>query len=304
MPFPFRKRPQDRQFDSELRFHIAKLTEENIAAGMATEEARRRAILEFGGQEQVKEEVRDVYRVRIIDSALANLKSAMRFLRKSPTFSVTVILTLALGIGANSAVFSAIDAILLKPLPFPDANQLVLVEQHNPKDPNFRTFVAPVRLEDWDRLNSTFQGLTGYYTEDVSESTGALPEKVTRAWVSPRFFQVWGMSPALGREFSPEEEMLHGPAAVLISDRYWRRRFNADTNVVGKNLRLDGSLYPIVGVKPPSFLFPNRETDLWCPIPAGVSYGNARENNWFIVTGRLKPGVTVARAGRSRDDPS
>lgn len=290
------KRASGVQLDSELRFHIDELTEANIAAGMSPEEARRRAMLEFGGQEQVKEEVRDVYRVRILDSAIANLKSTIRFIRKSPSFSAAVILTLALGIGANSAVFSAIDAILLKPLPFPDANQLVLVDQHNPKDPNFRTFVAPVRLEDWARLNSTFQGLTGYYTEDVSESTGALPEKVTRAWVSPRFFQVWGMSPTLGREFPPEEETRNGPTAVLISDRYWRRRFNADTNVVGKNLRLDGYLHPIVGVMPPSFLFPNRETDLWCPIPAGVSYGNARENNWFIVTGRLKPGVTVAHA--------
>ena len=292
----FPKRASDTQMNSELRFHIDELTEENIAAGMSPGEARRRATLDFGGEGKYKEEVRDVYRIRFVDATIANLKSAFRFIRKSPTFSATVILTLALAIGANSAVFSAIDAILLKPLPFPEASQLVLVEQHNPKDPNFRTFVAPVRLEDWNRLNSTFQGLTGYYTEDVSESTGALPEKVTRAWVSPRFFQVWEMSPILGREFSPEEETLNGPAAVLISDRYWRRRFNADTNVIGKNLRLDGHLYPIVGVMPPSFLFPNRENDLWCPIPAGVSYGNARENNWFIVTGRLKPGVTVAQA--------
>src|ERR671922_46847 len=233
------KRASGVQLDSELRFHIDELTEANIAAGMSPEEARRRAMLEFGGQEQVKEEVRDLYRVRILDATIANLKSALRFLRKSPSFSVTVILTLALGIGANSAVFSAIDAILLKPLPFPDANQLVLVEQHNPKAPIFPPFFPPGRQKAGTRLNSTFQGLTGYYTEDVSESTGALPERVTRAWVSPRFFSVWGMSPNLGREFSPEEETLHGPAAVLISDRYWRRRFNADSNVIAKNLRLD-----------------------------------------------------------------
>jgi len=103
----------------ELRFHIDELTDENIAAGMPPDEARRRAILEFGGQEKIKEEVRDVYRIRLLDATVANLKSAFRFIRKSPTFSATVILTLALGIGANSAVFSAIDAILLKPLPFP-----------------------------------------------------------------------------------------------------------------------------------------------------------------------------------------
>ena len=292
----FPKRASDSQMNSELRFHIDELTDEKIAAGMSPEEARRRAMLEFGGQEKFKEEVRDVYRIRFLDATVANLRSAIRFIRKSPTFSITVILTLALAIGANSAVFSAIDAILLKPLPFPDADQLVRVDQYNPKTSSPFHLVAPVRLEDWNRLNSTFQSLTGYYTEDVSESTGALPEKVTRAWVSPRFFQVWGVEPWQGREFTPEEETLNGPAAVLISDRFWRRRFNADPNIVGKNLRLDGHLNPIVGVMPPSFLFPNRDADLWCPIPVGLSFGEARENNWFTVIGRLKPGVTVAQA--------
>ena len=290
------KRASDAQMNSELRFHIDELTDENIAAGMPPEEARRRAILEFGGQEKIKEEVRDVYRIRLLDATVANLKSAFRFIRKSPTFSATVILTLALGIGANSAVFSAIDAILLKPLPFPDADQLMHVDQYNPKTSSPLHLVAPVRLEDWNHLNSTFQALTGYYSEDVSESTGPLPERVTRAWVSPRFFQVWAVSPVLGREFTPDEETLNGPAAALISDRFWRRHFNADPNIVRKNLRLDGHLTPVVGVMPPSFLFPNREVDLWCPIPAGLSYGQARQNNWFVVIGRLKPGVMVAQA--------
>ena len=290
------KRASDAQMNSELRFHIDELTDENIAAGMPPDEARRRAILEFGGQEKIKEEVRDVYRIRLLDATVANLKSAFRFIRKSPTFSATVILTLALGIGANSAVFSAIDAILLKPLPFPDADQLMRVDQYNPKTSSPLHLVAPVRLEDWNHLNSTFQALTGYYSEDVSESTGPLPERVTRAWVSPRFIQVWAVSPVLGREFTPDEETLNGPAAALISDRFWRRHFNADPNIVGKNLRLDGHLTPVVGVMPPSFLFPNREVDLWCPIPAGLSYGQARQNNWFVVIGRLKPGVTAAQA--------
>ena len=184
----FQKGALDAQLDSELRFHIEKLTNDNIAAGMKPEEARRQAVLEFGGREQIKEELRDVYRIRLLDATVTNLKSAFRFIRKSPTFSVTVILTLALAIGANSAVFSAIDAILLKPLPFPDADQLMHVDQYNPKTSSPLHLVAPVRLEDWNRLNSTFQALTGYYWEDVSESTGPLPERMTRAWVSPRFF--------------------------------------------------------------------------------------------------------------------
>ncbi|HKV26387.1 MAG TPA: ABC transporter permease [Candidatus Acidoferrum sp.] len=292
----FGKRPTDPQMNSELRFHIEELTDENIAKGMTPEEARRRAVLEFGGHEQVKEDVREVYRIRILDAAVLNVRAAFRFLRKSPTFSLTVILSLGLTIGANSAVFSAIDAVLLRALPFPDADRLMLVEQHNPKTAAVLTRVAPVRLEDWSRLNSTFQSMTGYYTEDVSETTGALPEKATRAWVSPHFFDVWGVAPLAGREFTPEEETLNGPAAVLISDRFWRRRFNADPSAIGKNLRLDGHLYPIVGVMPASFAFPDRDTDLWCPIPPGVSYGQARENNWFIVIGRLKRAVALGQA--------
>src|ERR1700734_3207954 len=189
--------------NNKLGFPLHGPIDKNLAAGMTRDEARRRALLEFGGHEQLKEEVRDVYRIRIVDATFANLKSAFRFIRKSPTFSATVILTLALAIGANSAVFSAINAILLKPLPLPDADQLMRVDQYNPKNPRPFHLVAPVRLEDWNRLNSTFAALTGYYAEDISESTGALPEKVTRAWVSPRFFQVWAVTPALGREFTP-----------------------------------------------------------------------------------------------------
>jgi len=138
----FRKRALDAQLDSELRFHIEKLANDYIADGMAPEEARRQAVLEFGGREQIKEELRDVYRIRLLDATVANLKSAFRFIRKSPTFAATVILTLALAIGANSAVFSAIDAILLKPLPFPDADQLMRVNQYNPKTSSPLRFVS------------------------------------------------------------------------------------------------------------------------------------------------------------------
>ena len=139
----FRKRALDAQLDTELGFHIDKLTSDNIAAGMAPDEARRQAILEFGGREQVMEDLRDVHRVSIIETSLANLKSAFRFIRKSPSFSMTVILTLALGIGANSAVFSALDAILLRPLPFPDGDQLMRLSQYNTRVKSAQTFVAP-----------------------------------------------------------------------------------------------------------------------------------------------------------------
>ncbi len=292
----FRKRALDAQLDSELRFHIEKLTNDNIAAGMTPEEAGRQAVMEFGGREQIKEELRDVYRVRVIESTLANFKSAFRFIRKSPSFSVAVILTLALGIGANSAVFSAIDAILLRPLPFPNGDQLMRLGQYNPKAKSPQTFVAPVRLEDWNRMNSAFQMMSGYYRDDGSETSGVLPEKVAEAFVAPRFLQVLGVSPALGRDFSADEEHFGGPNTVLISDGFWRRRFQGDPNVIGKKLRINGFSYSIVGIMPASFLFPDRDADLWVPVPPDAPYAQSREYTWYAVIGRLKPRVTVEQA--------
>jgi len=290
------KGASEAQMNSELRFHIDELTEANIAAGMNPEQAHRRAILEFGGPEQLKEELRDVYRVRYIESTLRNLKSAFRFIRKSPTFSITVILTLALAIGANSAVFSAIDAILLRPLPFPDADQLVRLEQYNPKVASPNTFVSPARLEDWNRLNSAFQAISGYYTEDESETSGALPEKITRALVAPRFLEVWGISPALGRDFAPEEQHFGGPTGVMISDRLWRRRFNAAPDAIGKKLRFGTHSFTVIAILPASFLFPDRDVDLWSSVPVDAPYAQARISTWYTVIGRLKPAVTLDQA--------
>ncbi|PYT80298.1 MAG: ABC transporter permease [Acidobacteria bacterium] len=290
------KRASGAQLDSELRFHIAELVEANIAAGMPPGEARRRAMLEFGGKEQIKEEVRDVYKIRFIDSTVANLKSALRFLRKSPSFSITAILTLALGIGANSAVFSAMDAILLRPLPFPEGDQLMWLEQFHRKVKNPLGRLSPTRLEDWNRMNSTFQAITGYYTEDESETSGILPEKVTAAFVAPRFVQVWGVAPELGRDFTTEEEHWGGPSAVVISDRFWRNHFGSDPNVLREKVSFGKFSSRIVGVMPASFLFPDRDVDLWGAVPTDAPMAQSRDSTWYLTIGRLKRGVTLPQA--------
>ena len=294
--FPFRKGTLDPQYESELRFHIEKLTEENIAAGMTREEARRRAMLEFGGAEQIKEELRDVQRVPVLETTLKNFRWALRFIRKSPSFSIVVILTLALGIGANSAVFSAIDAILLRSLPYPEGDRLMELQQVNQKVQRPQTRLAPPRLEDWNRLNSTFEAITGYYTEDDSETSGALPEKIKVAYVAPRFLQVFGVAPVLGRDFNSAEEHFGGPNAILISDHLWRRRFAADPNVLAKQLRIHNSSWSIVGVMPASFAFPDRDAEAWLTVAPDAPYAQRREWGWFVAMGRLKPGVTVDQA--------
>jgi putative ABC transport system permease protein len=292
----FRKSALDAQLDTELRFHMDKLVKDYVAQGMSPGEARRQAVLEFGGREQIKEELRDVHRVGFVETTNTNLKSALRFIRKSPSFSLAVILTLALGIGANSAVFSAVDAILFKPLPFPNGDQLMHLSQTQPKLKSPDTFVAPVRLEEWNRMNSTFQAISGYYSEDDSETSGALPEKLTRVLVAPRFLQVWGMGPALGREFNPAEEHFGGASSVLISDGFWRKRFNADPGVIGKQLHFGKFSYSIIGVMPASFFFPLRGVDLWSVSAPDGPYARNREVTWFNVIGRLKTGVSIAQA--------
>lgn len=295
---PFR-RHTDRELERELAFHIEELRRENLARGLSQDEARRQALLEFGGAQQLKEELREVHRLPLIETIAANLRYALRMIRKTPLFSAAVILTLALGIGANTAVFSAVDAVLLRPLPYPQAGALVRVQQRQKESKNLPTFVAPVRLEDWNRMSSTFQALTGWYTEDVSETSGPLPEKLTRAWVAPRFLQAWGVAPVIGRDFSSDEEKFGGPAAALISDHLWRQRFHADPAVIGKQLHFGQetgkSSETIVGVMPANF-FPDRSVDFWAPVPANAPYAQSRENTWYTAVGRMKPGVTLDQA--------
>jgi putative ABC transport system permease protein len=261
-------------------------------AGLSPEEARREATLQFGNFTTQMERTRDVDINTRLESMVRNFRYAARALVKTPAFTMTVVLTLALGIGANSAVFSAIYAVLLRPLPFPDADQLVTVGQSQPKVP--QPFVAPVRLEDWNRLNNTFTAIAGYYAEDTSETSGDLPERLRRVWVTPRFLQVLGISPALGRDFSPQEERFGGPPAVLISSRLWHRRFGGDQSVIGKTLRAPTTAFLIVGVMPASFQFPDREVDLWSPAPADAPYAQSRELTWLSTIGRLKAEVTPA----------
>ena len=287
------------ELERELQFHVRERAEELQAGGMSGDDAMLRARQAFGNYTSQVERTRDMDINGRLETLIRNVRQAVRGLAKTPAFTVTVILTLAIGIGANSAVFSAIDAVLLRPSPFPDSDRLVTLAQKNPK--NQDAFVAPPRLEDWNRLNTTFKAITGYYTEDDSELSGELPEKLTRGLVAPRFLQMWGVAPALGRDFTPQEEHFGGPRAVLISDGLWRRRFGGNADVLNKALRLNGASYPIVGVMPTSFVFLDRKVDFWSPSPMDAPYAQSRGTGWFTAFGRLKAGVTLEQAGANLD---
>lgn len=230
-----------------------------------------------------------------IEAYLRNVGYAARGLARSPVFTLTVVLTLSIGIGANSAVFSAIDAVLLQPLPLPDGDRLVSLSQTE-QEGGPPTNVAPVRLEDWRVLSSAFAGITGHYIGSVSDTTHELPERVRQATVAPGFVEAWGVRPALGRGFTPAEHRLGGPGAILISERYWRTRLGADPDVLTRTVRSNGQSYAIVGVMPASFAFPDRTVDFWEPHPVDAPFAQSREAGWYTAVGRLRPGVTIEQA--------
>lgn len=235
-----------------------------------------------------------------METLARNLKVAVRALSRTPSFTITVVLTLALGIGVNTAVFSAVDAVVIRSLPFPDGDRLMRISQVHPKIP--QPLVAPVRLEEWNRLTTTFEGISGAYTDDVSELSGQLPEKLKRASVAPRFFGTLGAKPLLGRVFNPDEERHGGPMAVILSHRYWQRRFAGDPSVLGKTLRIGASSRPIIGVMPEDFAYPDRSADFWATSPPDSPWAQRRDATWFTAFGRLKEGVTidVARSDLAR----
>ena len=289
-------RNRDEALEREIAFHLDEQIESNVARGMSREEARRQALVDFGGREQVKQSMREVHLSALVEAVKFNVKSALRFMRRSPSFSLAVILTLALGIGANSAVFSAIDAVVLRPLRFPGGDQLIKITQHDAQGRDANVFVAPVRLEDWNRMASSFQGISGYYLDDLSELSGPLPEKITEALVAPRFLNVLEVSPILGRNFTAQEEHWGGPDAVIISHSYWQRKFHGDSSAVGQKVRIGKYYYLIVGVMPEWFQFPNRDVDMWTPSAPDAPFAQRRDSTWFTVVGRMKPGVTLKQA--------
>jgi putative ABC transport system permease protein len=232
--------------------------------------------------------------VLIVHDILNTFLRTLRVLARAPAFSVTVLLTLGLTLGLNTAVFSAIDAIVFEPLPFPSADRLVRVWQTQPD--SAETNIAPVRVQDWQRLSTTFEGITGYSTADESDLTGVVPERTRRASVSPGFLDVWGVAPAQGRGFVEDEHRYGGPPAALISDRYWRTRLGATPDVLTRSLRIGDRTLAIVGVMPASFVFPDRSVDLWVPADIDGPLAPLRNLTWYIGIGRLRNGVTLEEA--------
>ncbi|HLJ44648.1 MAG TPA: ABC transporter permease [Bryobacteraceae bacterium] len=219
-----------------------------------------------------------------------------RSLLNRPKFCFAIILTLALGIGANSAIFSVIDAVLLQPLPYPGGDRVVAIFQSNPDQQVVRGDLSPAQVEEWNTANHSFVAIAAAAAENVAETSGALPEKLVRARISPRFFSVLGMPPIIGRFFSPDEDQTNGPRAAIVSERFWKRRFGADPAAIGQSLRFSDESFPIVGVLPDSFHFPSPGVDVWAPAQLRPVVMRMREQMWYSTVGLLKPGVNIRTA--------
>ncbi len=203
---------------------------------------------------------------------------------------------MAFGAGVTTAVFSLVDTVLLKPLPYPDGDRLVTVYESSPSAREKTSLIAPGRLEDWHRLNRSFVALSGSYSDNVTDTSGAEPERLEGRRVAPRFFAVYAMAPLAGRWFTNEEEWENGPRAVMISDRFWARRFERDPAAVGRPLIIGGRSYPIVGVMPGAFT--SAATDVWLPAQTNQWLMRQRDARFMGGIGRLRPGVSLEVAGR------
>lgn len=221
---------------------------------------------------------------------------AARSLARRRGFAAAAVFILGAGIAATTGVFSVVDAVVLKPLPYPNPDRLVSVMEANSSKSEATGLLAPARLEDWNRLNRTFEVISASYAENVTETSGEAPERLAARRVSPRFFTVFGVQPSVGRAFTVEEEVLGGPAAAVISDHLWERRYQRRADVTSQRLVLKGSSYAIVGVAPPDFAPSN--VDLWIPSQLAPFLLQIRDARFLSGVGRLKPGVTVAAAQR------
>src|SRR3712207_5251568 len=246
-----RRGEMDRELEEELRYHLEREAELNLRGGMTPEEARRAALRDFGGVEQTRELCREARGVRMFQDLWQDLRYGARKLRQSPGFTLVAVMTLALGIGANTAIFSVVNAVLLRPLPFERPEQLVRVFGTNARRSNFTRPHSYLNFNDLRAQNQTFEALAAYSGASAALSGAEAPEQITGVIASGDIFRVLGTKPLLGRLLEPGDERPGGSDAVVISHGLWQRRFGGDPQIVGRALKLYGRAREIVGGTPP-----------------------------------------------------
>ena len=299
----FRRQETERQLDSELRFHLEQRIAERVAAGETPEQARRQAGIEFGGMEGVKEECRESRRVHSLEVLMQDLSYGLRMLRRNPGFSLVAILTLALGIGANTAIFSVVNGVLLNPLPYPHPEQLVTVHQRRA---NFKYgAVSYPNFRDWQKENHVFSGLAAARSWNFSLTGMGNAEQVNGLFITTDLFPLLGIKPILGRALAYGEDEIGATPVVLISEGLWERKFGASNEVLGKSMTIDGRSYSIIGVMPGVLELGQDSVVNDVYVPLG-QWSNPMLRNRIAGLGihllaRLKNGVTLRQAAADMD---
>ncbi len=280
--------------DQEIREHIELATQENIDRGMAPEEARYAAMRKFGNVTRVKEDAREVWTLVWVEQFVQDIRFALRQLRKSTAFTAIAILTLALGIGANTAIFSAANALLLNPYPFPQPNRIVSLEARHISGKNggtgFRDFL------DWRKQNAVFEDMAILpWTGAYSWTGQGEPRRVVGGSTTAGFLRVLGIQPVIGRWFTPDEDTPGGPQVAVLSYPAWRRLFGGSDEILGRSITLDGRSFTIIGVLSSRFSFPGMQNcDFFTPLQENPLQG--RYQHQYAVVARMKPGIPLARA--------
>jgi putative ABC transport system permease protein len=287
----------DRELDEELQFHVDRLVEANRARGLSPDAARRQALIALGGIEQRKEECRDTGRVRLFAELLQDLRYALRTLRRAPAFTGAALLTLTLGLGTTVAMFTVVNGVLLRPMPFPDPDRLHLVSLA----PRSRFMPQPGMSDRhylWFREHDrTFQHLAAFTTRKANLTGVGDPAVITVGWVTTEFFDALGVPAAIGRTFLGTDGQEGRERTVVLSDQLWRTRFGADPATVGRSVTLDGVRHTVIGIAAAGFDFPRRAA-AWTPSAMTLDPGNSM---MWPVLGRLKPDVAIGQARAAFD---
>jgi putative ABC transport system permease protein len=301
-----RRKRAEQDLDDELRSFVEMAAADQIRDGATPREARRQAVLGLGGVQQVKERVRTGRYGAWLDEIARDVRYALRMCGRNPGFSAVVVVTLALGIGANGAMFALADAALLRPLPFPDSHRLVVVEERDAlRSGSLRSWIAPFNFRDWTEQNETFETMAAVYVPPGGGGPAMMgadgtPEIVQNQNVTARFFDVFGVTPVLGRTFVPADET-SGEAMAVLGEAFWRTSLGADPSVVGRPLLFDGQPRTIVGIVPSEFQF-FRPNSVWLLLQTPRDEVDGRRLSALRVVGRMKPGVALdaARADLNR----
>ncbi len=289
----------DGELAAELEGHLAMAIDDNLRSGMTAAEARRQALLRLGGVAQVEERYRDRRGLPLLENLARDLRFGARTLRRNPGFTAVAVLTLGLGIGANTAIFSVVNAVLLRPLPFPESRRLVLIWGTNTENGDMEDVVSYPGFEDWKARSRSFERMAAFTTRGMTLSGADQAELVEAVQGTPGFFETLGVAPALGRTFRPEESEEGNARVAILSDSSWRRYFGGRRDVLGRTIRANEEAFTIVGVMPPElrFAFSAKPPEIYTPIVRDPS----RTHGFLRVLGRLRSGVRIAAAQAEMD---